>query len=175
MWTELLYIPPMWLKCIWILKSEYVWSWLSTHPEYQKHVQWAFAACLSCPRGSLLSEECLEMTQWMRNATGKAGSALRPVCFQARNRTFQLYVNHFVRPLVQSISSKQSLSTYCMPFPLPNPRAFTRLSMGTSLAVQWLGLCLPMQATRARFLVWEDSTCRGAAKPMSHDYWSLCA
>ena len=80
MWTELLYIPLMWLKCIWILKSEYVRSWLSTHPEYQKHLQWALAACLSCPRGSLLSEECLEMTQWMRNTTGKPGSALGPVC-----------------------------------------------------------------------------------------------
>ena len=80
MWTELLYIPLMWLKCIWILKSKYVRSWLSTHPEYQKHLQWALAACLSCPRGSLLSEECLEMTQWMRNTTGKPGSALGPVC-----------------------------------------------------------------------------------------------
>lgn len=77
------------------------------------------------------------------------------------------------RPVAQSVSSKQSLSAYCMPFPLPNPRAFERLSMGTSLAAQWF--CLPMQATRARLLVWEDSTCRGAAKPVSHGYWSLCA
>ena len=28
-------------------------------------------------------------------------------------------------------------------------------SCGTSLAVQWLGLCLPMQAVRVRFLVGE--------------------
>ena len=94
---------------------------------------------------------------------------------KARNTTFQLYVNHFARPLVQSVSSKESLSAYCMLFPLPNPRAFTRWSMGTSLAVQWLGLCLPMQATWARFLVWEDCTCRGAAKPGRHDHWSLWA
>ena len=28
--------------------------------------------------------------------------------------------------------------------------------------VQWLRICLPMQGTRVRALVWEDPTCRGA-------------
>ena len=44
----------------------------------------------------------------------------------------------------------------------------------TSLVVQWLRICLPMQGTQVRALVREDPTCRGAAKPMSHHYW-VCA
>ena len=37
-----------------------------------------------------------------------------------------------------------------------------------SLVVQWLRICLLMQETRVRALVWEDPTCHGAAGPMSH-------
>ena len=29
----------------------------------------------------------------------------------------------------------------------------------TSLVAQWLKICLPMQGTRVRALVWEDPTC----------------
>ena len=43
-----------------------------------------------------------------------------------------------------------------------------------SLVVQWLRLCLPMQGTRVRALVWEDPTYRGATRPVSHNYWA-CA
>uniref|UniRef100_A0A8C6BWH4 Keratin 35 n=1 Tax=Monodon monoceros TaxID=40151 RepID=A0A8C6BWH4_MONMO len=32
---------------------------------------------------------------------------------------------------------------------------------------QWLGVCLPMQGTRVRALVWEDPTCRGATGPVT--------
>ena len=39
-----------------------------------------------------------------------------------------------------------------------------------SLVAQWLGVCLPMQRTRVRALVWEDPTCRGATGPVSHNY-----
>ena len=39
-----------------------------------------------------------------------------------------------------------------------------------SLVVQWLRICLPMQVTRVRALVWEDPTCRRATRPMSHNY-----
>ena len=38
-----------------------------------------------------------------------------------------------------------------------------------SLVAQWLGVCLLMQGTRVRALVWEDPTCRGAAGPVSHN------
>ena len=44
----------------------------------------------------------------------------------------------------------------------------------TSLVVQWLRICLPMHRTWGWALVREDPTCRGATKPMRHNYWA-CA
>ena len=44
------------------------------------------------------------------------------------------------------------------------------LGHGASLVAQWLRICLPMQGTWVRALVWEDPTCRGATKPVSHNY-----
>ena len=41
-----------------------------------------------------------------------------------------------------------------------------------SLVAQWLRIHLPMQETRVQALVWEDPTCRGATKPLHHNYWS---
>ena len=41
---------------------------------------------------------------------------------------------------------------------------------GASLVAQWLGIRLPMQGTRVRAPVREDPTCRGAARPVSHNY-----
>ena len=46
--------------------------------------------------------------------------------------------------------------------------------MGASLVTQWLRICLPMQGTQVRALVWEDPTCHGATRPVSHIYWA-CA
>ena len=43
-----------------------------------------------------------------------------------------------------------------------------------SLVARWLRIRLPMQGTRVRTLVWEDPTCRGATRPVSHNYWA-CA
>ena len=43
-----------------------------------------------------------------------------------------------------------------------------------SLVAQWLRIRLPRQGTRVRALIWEDPTCRGATKPMRHNYWA-CA
>ena len=45
----------------------------------------------------------------------------------------------------------------------------------TSLAVPWLGIRLPTWETKVWSLVWEDSTCRGATKPRSHNYQGLSA
>ena len=39
-----------------------------------------------------------------------------------------------------------------------------------SLVAQWLRICLPMQGTWVRALVWEDPTCHGATGPVSHNY-----
>ena len=41
---------------------------------------------------------------------------------------------------------------------------------GASLVAQWIRICLPMQGTEVRSLVWEDPTCRGATKPVHHNY-----
>ena len=46
--------------------------------------------------------------------------------------------------------------------------------IGASLVAQWLRICLPVQGTCVRALVWEDPTCRGAARPVRHNYWA-CA
>ena len=55
-------------------------------------------------------------------------------------------------------------------------KTFTfKISMsGTPLVAQWLGICLPMQGTQVRSLVWEDPTCCGATEPVRHNYWA-CA
>ena len=48
------------------------------------------------------------------------------------------------------------------------PRQFIpglKKKKGASLVAQWLRICLPMQGTWVRALVWEDPTCRGATKP----------
>ena len=45
-----------------------------------------------------------------------------------------------------------------------------RSALRASLVAQWLRVCLPMQGTRVRALVWEDPTCCGATKPVSRNY-----
>ena len=42
--------------------------------------------------------------------------------------------------------------------------------LGACLVAQWLGVCLPVQGTRVQALVWKDSTCRRATRPVSHNY-----
>ena len=55
------------------------------------------------------------------------------------------------------------------------PCAATKISCArASLVAQWLRICLLMQGTWVRALVWEDPTCRGASRPMSHSCWA-CA
>ena len=44
------------------------------------------------------------------------------------------------------------------------------LTLGTSLVVQWLRICLPLERIQVRSLVREDSTCHGAMKPVGHNY-----
>ena len=48
----------------------------------------------------------------------------------------------------------------------------TQKKKRASLVAQWLRICLPVQRTRVRALVWEDPTCRGATRPVSHNYWA---
>ena len=52
--------------------------------------------------------------------------------------------------------------------------SFSKSTGRTSLVARWLRTRLPMQGTRVWALVREDPTCRGATKPMCHNYWA-CA
>ena len=47
-----------------------------------------------------------------------------------------------------------------------------KVSDRASLVAQRLRICLPMQGTRVRALVWEDPTCCGATRPVSHNCWA---
>ena len=47
---------------------------------------------------------------------------------------------------------------------------FKSYAVGASLVMQWLRICLPVQGTWVRALVREDPTCRGATKPVCHNY-----
>ena len=47
---------------------------------------------------------------------------------------------------------------------------YKKQRLGTSLVAQWLRIQLPVQETWVRSLVQEDPTCRGTAKPVSHNY-----
>ena len=85
-----------------------------------------------------------------------------------------------------SVSSPCSLrrpnSTLCS---FPDNQGFRALTVaikrviGASLVAQWLGICLPMQGTRVRALVWEDPMPRSnwAREPqlLSLRIWSLCS
>ena len=41
---------------------------------------------------------------------------------------------------------------------------------GASLVAQWLRVHLPVWGMQVRALIWEDPTCRGATRPVSHNY-----
>ena len=47
----------------------------------------------------------------------------------------------------------------------------SKYTIRASLVVQWLGVHLTRQGTQVRALVREDPTCRGATKPVHHNYW----
>ena len=53
-------------------------------------------------------------------------------------------------------------------------KGFLKINFRASLVAQWLRICLLMQGTRVRALVWEDPTCHRAAGPVSHNCWA-CA
>ena len=74
--------------------------------------------------------------------------------------------------LVQNKKLFKKLKIHLYPDPLSPTTTTTKSS--TSLVAQWLRVCLPMQGTRVRALVWEDPTCCGAIRPVSHNYWA-CA
>ena len=60
--------------------------------------------------------------------------------------------------------------TFCDSYEIHTEGIRLKNTAGASLVAQWLRICLPVQGTRVRALVWEDPTCRGAAGPVSHNY-----
>ena len=71
--------------------------------------------------------------------------------------------------LIYSICVSLHPFTYFLRSDLYHDSGFKNM-LGASLVAQWLRICLPMQGTRVRALVWEDPTCRGATRPVSHNY-----
>ena len=65
----------------------------------------------------------------------------------------------------KALSRRHDQSLLCF-----QPFSLLKRMGGASLVAQWLRICLPMQGTRVRALVWEDPTCRGATRPVSHNY-----
>ena len=59
-------------------------------------------------------------------------------------------------------------------FPFQSLPIHPKINFGASLVAQWLGIRLPMQGTRVHAPGREGPTCRGATRPVSHNYWA-CA
>ena len=74
---------------------------------------------------------------------------------------------------LREIKDRKRRSCYCLkgvPEENNKEEVVCKKTNGASLVAQWLRIHLPMQGTRVRALVREDPTCRGAAKPMRHNY-----
>ena len=56
--------------------------------------------------------------------------------------------------------------------PVKSMVLFKQEERRTFLVVQWIRTHLPRQGIQVRSLVWEDSTCCRAAKPVCHSYWA---
>ena len=60
--------------------------------------------------------------------------------------------------------------SWVLPRGISSTNLLCKIDGRTSLVAQWLRICLPMQGTRVRALVWEDPTCLRATKPVHHNY-----
>ena len=56
-----------------------------------------------------------------------------------------------------------------------NKPCYQKVYNRTSLEIQWLRICLPMQETQVQSLVQEDPTCCRTTKPECHNHRSLHA
>ena len=86
-------------------------------------------------------------------------------------------MQHVTPCLVSPASAYDSYSCGC-PLTTPEgrldpvmfPKIILKHIRWASLVVQWLRIFLPRQGTRVQALVQEDSTCRGATKPVRCNY-----
>ena len=60
--------------------------------------------------------------------------------------------------------------SYSLSYPQLLALEAQKTGLRASLVEQWLRIRLPKQGTRVRALVREDPTCRGATKPVHHNY-----
>ena len=117
---------------------------------------------------------------------GEQGRSRRKIHAAGRIRNRDLQVSWPLPPLSPGnlcfiCSAPEALAGWKIGSGLGELNRFTFKKMQrASLVAQWLRICLLMQGTRGlqgtrvRALVWEDPTCRGATRPVSHNYWA-CA
>ena len=82
------------------------------------------------------------------------------------------HICHFCFPFLLILFSKVCNRYYLCKDDILNINTQLKPCIRASLVVQWLRIHLPMQGTRVQALVWEDPTCRRAAKPVHRNYWA---
>ena len=85
---------------------------------------------------------------------------IRPTCRLDHSQSPYLWPNH----CLPDVTGDQ---------PLTLPVYESRDRVRTSLVVQWVRVCLPVQGAFIASLVWEDSACRRATEPVHHSCGSL--
>ena len=113
------------------------------------------------------------VAQWLGIRLSMPGTRIRtlgredPTCCGATKPKHHNYWARALEPASHNYWSLQATTkTQCSQKYIKN--------FWASLVAQWLRICLPMQGTRVRALVWEDPTYHGATRPVSHNYWA-CA
>ena len=95
---------------------------------------------------------------------------------QVQSQDGRAKIPHAFWPKNRNIIQKQYCNKFNKDFKNGPPKVLKKKIQAscepTSPVIQWLRICLPMQGTWVRSLVWEDFKCLEAAKPVGHDYWS---
>ena len=118
-----------------------------------------------CPPLSLGTSTSLPTFRlWVYFQKKKCSAIQLYLCIHTENHALAKFKMH----LTQGIGP-----TFRPNLPISKERRYTRIKndlVGTSLMAQWLRIRLPMQETWVQSLVQEDPTCRGATKPVRHNY-----